>query len=61
MGQRGNEAVVVEVVSSRVGDCLYIDDLRVAGPKPVGFQQVVYKFEVRRAEILTALDLSKDL
>jgi len=61
MGQRGNEAIVIEVVSSRAGDCLYIDDLRVAGPKPLGYKRVLHTFEVRRAEILTALDLPKDI
>lgn len=45
-----NEKIVVEVVSGRAGPCLCFNDRRVAGPKPWGGGQVVYKFHVDQEE-----------
>jgi hypothetical protein len=44
---RGGPAVQIEVVKGVEGHALYINDYRVAGPKPWGGGQTVHKWKVK--------------
>jgi hypothetical protein len=51
--------VDVYVVNGVEGPSLYLNDLRVAGPKPWGGGPVVHRFEVSLADIKEALGRPK--
>ncbi len=46
----------VEVVQGVEGASLYIDDVRVAGPKPWGGGKVIHRFEVDHAAIKVSVE-----
>lgn len=43
--------IVVEVVSGVEGPSLYINDYRVAGPKPWGGGKIIHRFMVERKDV----------
>jgi hypothetical protein len=47
--------VKIEVVSGVEGPSVYINDMRVAGPKPWGGGKVIYLFKAEARHILEAL------
>jgi len=51
------ETVTIEVVSGVEGPSVYLNDYRVAGPKPWGGGKVIQKFKADRKDVLTALAL----
>jgi hypothetical protein len=50
------QTVVVEIVHGRGGDCLCINDQRVAGPKPWGGGTVTKRFAVPVSELQLVID-----
>jgi len=53
------KSVLVEIISGVEGDCLAIDEMRVAGPKPWGGGRIISTFKVDRYQILTALGIEE--
>lgn len=51
-----NETIKFEVVSGCEGPSLYVDDVRIAGPKPWGGGTVSYRFDVRVDRLLGAIE-----
>lgn len=47
---------VVEIVSGKEGQCLIVNDLRVAGPKPWGGGTVIKRFQVKKEDLMEAID-----
>lgn len=56
--QAKRELVTVEAVSGKEGIALYVDDFRVAGPKPLGGGNVIHRWSVERS-LLAGHDLTK--
>lgn len=49
--------VTVEIVRGPDGDALYIDNHRVAGPKPIGGGKIVREWKVKLSELRIALGI----
>lgn len=55
MGEKSKFAVI-EIVSGKEGQCLVVNDLRVAGPKPWGVGTVIKRFQVSKEDLQEAID-----
>ncbi|MBX9035056.1 hypothetical protein [Gordonibacter massiliensis (ex Traore et al. 2017)] len=51
-----SETITFEVVSGCEGPSLYVDDVRIAGPKPWGGGTVSYRFDVRVDRLLGGIE-----
>ncbi|MBX9032655.1 hypothetical protein [Gordonibacter massiliensis (ex Traore et al. 2017)] len=51
-----SETIKFEVVSGCEGPSLYVDDVRIAGPKPWGGGTVSYRFDVRVDRLLGGIE-----
>lgn len=54
------EKIRIEVISGVEGDCVAINDYRVAGPKPWGGGQVKKVWECDKKDILRALQVEDE-
>jgi hypothetical protein len=50
-----SEKIIIEIIRGVEGDCLAIDNRRVAGPKPWGGGEVTKSFKVELSEIIKAI------